>query len=70
MTISDYSDTDTFPVKYEKYLTFFYPFKTAEGKYYATKIQFVLNTSEESAIFAIRDIIEQMEFPGMSPFTK
>lgn len=28
MTLSDYSDTDVFPAKYEKYVTFFYPFLT------------------------------------------
>jgi hypothetical protein len=68
MTSSDYSDTKVFPAKYEKYVTFFYPFVTTTGEYRGYRIRFILNNNNESDIYAIRQLIESIEFPGTSPF--
>ena len=67
MTVIDYSDTLTSPIKYEKSIELFYPFLHTDGKYYAYKFQFTLLT-DDADIHEIRTLFQNMVLPGKSPF--
>lgn len=69
LTTKSYNDSSLATPKFEKLLTFFYPFVTAEGEYRAYKIEFTV-TTEDTDVYQVRQLIESLEFPGKSPFTE
>ena len=69
ITVRNYSDTSLAASKFEKLVTFFYPFVTVTGEYRAYKIEFTIKT-EDMDIHQVRQLIESIEFPGKSPFTE
>jgi hypothetical protein len=68
MTVRDYSDRSTSPPKYEQNITFFYPFMTTTGQYLAYSLSFDLHTQNDLSLYQLRQVIESIEFPGVSPF--
>lgn len=67
MNTKNFSDRMASPEKFEKLVTFFYPFITVEGEYMAYRIEFTVKT-EEMDVHQVRQLIESLEFPGKSPF--
>lgn len=67
MNTKNFTDRMASPEKFEKLITFFYPFVTAEGEYRAYKFEFTVKT-EEMDVQLIRQFIETLEFPWKSPF--
>jgi V8-like Glu-specific endopeptidase len=70
MTLTEYGEKTWLNTAFEKQLTFFYPFQTAEWEYRWYKFDFVLNSPDDADNFALRQVIESMILPGNSPFTK
>ncbi len=67
VTTKNFSDRGFDAVKFEKVITFFYPFVTMNWEYRAYKIEFTIKT-EDMDVYQVRQLIESLEFPGKSPF--